>query len=165
MTKFCNIAFFTTAILAAVSFCGCQQNRTDGECIVINEICGKDNDGLEWIEIGNSSGKSVNLKGYRLWKMDTEGIDKKLYSFPDTTLAPHSFFTINAEDLRARVPYKKAVIVELYNAEDKLIDCFDSYEDLDAESHPLGGSYARIPDFTGEWTVTNHATWESPNQE
>jgi hypothetical protein len=164
MTRFCNIAFFAAIALITTGFGSCQQRHLDGEGIVINEVCGKDNDGLEWIEIGNASDKSINLKGYKLWKMDTEGIDKKLYNFPDTTLAPHTLFTINAEDLRARIPYKKAVIVELYNANEDLIDSFDSSEDLDAESHPLGGSYARIPNLTGEWAVTNHATWEEANK-
>ncbi len=164
MTTFQHFALIATTILGSFSFCGCQQKPSNGEGIVINEVCGKDNDGLEWIEIGNATDKSINLKGYKLWKMDTEGIDKKLYTFPDTTLAPHALFTINEEDLHARIPHKKAVIVELYNAEETLIDCFDSSEDLDTESHPLGGSYARIPDLTGEWTIVTHATWESHNQ-
>lgn len=165
MARFCNIMVFVVTAVACLVLGSCQQCGTKGGGIVLNEICGKDSDGLEWIEIGNASNYSINLKGYKLWKMDVEGIDKKMYTFPDTILPPRAILTVNAEELRARIPYKKAVIVELYNAEGEIIDSFDSVEELDTESHPVGGSYARIPDLTGDWTVTDHATWESLNQE
>ena len=128
MARFCNIMVFVVTAVACLVLGSCQQCGTKGGGIVLNEICGKDSDGLEWIEIGNASNYSINLKGYKLWKMDVEGIDKKMYTFPDTILPPRAILTVNAEELRARIPYKKAVIVELYNAEGEIIDSFDSVE-------------------------------------
>ena len=66
------MVFVVTAV-ACLVLGSCQQCGTKGGGIVLNEICGKDSDGLEWIEIGNASNYSINLKGYKLWKLDGEG--------------------------------------------------------------------------------------------
>ena len=154
---------FLISLFVVIIMASCQETST-GNMVVLNEVCGKDNDGLEWVEIGNASADSVNIKGYKLLKMDVEGIEKKLYVFPDMTLAPGAIYTVNAEDLRARIPHKKAVIIELINADGDMVDCFDSTEDLDTDHHPAGGSYARIPNITGDWTVVDNATWGLPNE-
>lgn len=164
MKKFCGIPVMLSALLAVGCLCGCQTHQS-GEGIVLNEICGKDKDGLEWIEVGNASHNPINLKGYKLWKMDAEGIDKKLYTFPDTTLGPNQILIVNEESLKAHIPHKKAVIVELYDANGELVDSFDSDEELDTDSLPAGSSYARIPNLTGEWQITEHATWNEANVE
>ena len=159
MKRYCFIAL---AVLA-IGLSGCQET-TNSNRVVLNEICGKDSDGLEWVEIGNASTDSVNVKGYKLLKMDAEGIEKKLYVFPDLVLAPGAIYTVNAEDLKAHIPHKKAVIIELVNANGDMVDSFDSTEELDTDHHPAGGSYARIPNLTGDWTVTDNATWGLPNE-
>lgn len=145
-----------TALLSA---CGGNQQAQP----VLNEICGKDVDGLEWIEVGNPTHTAINLRDYKLTKMDANGIDKTLYKFPDTLLRPGAIITVNEEDLRAHVPNKKAAIVELLDPEGNTVDSFDSQEDLEMAGHPVGASYARIPNLTGDWALCPHATWDAPN--
>lgn len=148
-------------ICGIILFAGCTESNKRG--LIINEICGEDADGLEWIEVGNASSDSICIKGYKLRKMDVEGLEKKVYTFPDITLGPGDIYTVNTEDLKAHIPYKKAVIIELENNQGDVIDSFDSEEELNRESHPRGGSYARTPNLTGEWSVVSHATWNAPN--
>ena len=149
------------ALAAAIILGSCQQKFRDG--IVINEICGKDKDGLEWIEIGNASQQDMSLKDYKLVKTDEEGIEKTIYKFPDTLLAAGSLLTVDEGELKAHIPSKKAVMIELLDAEGKVVDSFDSQQELDLEGHAKGQSYGRIPDLVGEWTLCEHATWNAPN--
>lgn len=143
-------------------FAACNKPATKST-VVINEICGKDADGLEWIEVANASDAPVNLKGYKLIKMDTDGIEKTLYTFPDTIVAPGAIVTVNKEDLKAKLPSSKQLIVELLSPTKETLDYFDSDENLDVEGHPAGGSYARVPNITGGWILSKTATWNAPN--
>lgn len=58
MKSFC---YLIIATLGMVLLAGCDVSPKGG--VVLNEICGKDNDALEWIEVGNTSNAPVNLKG------------------------------------------------------------------------------------------------------
>lgn len=149
------------AIVTLLITSSCEQKETGG--IVLNEICGEDSDGLEWIEIGNNSNTPINIKKYKLRKTDVEGLEKKLYVFPDTTLQPGQIYMVNTENLRAHIPYKKPIIVELEDRNGNIIDSFDSMEELELESHPAGTSYARRPNLTGHWTLSSAATWNESN--
>ena len=142
----------------------CNQSAPKVTTVVINEICGKDADGLEWVEVANASSEAINLKGYKLIKMDDEGIEKTLYTFGDTIIAPGAIMTINKEQLKAKIPSTKAIIVELLNPNKETVDYFDSDETLDADGHPEGGSYARVPNASGNWAITTQATWNAPNE-
>ncbi len=150
------------AMLATIAiFSACSHHHQAQP--VLNEICGKDADGLEWIEVGNPTHTAINLRNYKLTKMDENGIDKTLYKFPDTLLLPGAIITVNEEDLRARVPNKKVAIIELLDPEGNIVDSFDSQEELELVGHPVGASYARIPNLTGDWALCPHATWDTPN--
>lgn len=151
----------TMLLMGTVLLCGCHGNQQAQP--VLNEICGKDADGLEWIEVGNPTQTAINLRNYKLTKMDAEGIDKTLYKFPDTLLQPGAIITVNEEDLRYHVPNKKAAIIELLDPEGNTVDSFDSQEELDLSGHAQGASYARIPNLTGDWALCPHATWDAPN--
>lgn len=148
-------------LAGAILMAACQ--NSGGALPVLNEICGQDADGLEWVEVGNPTSTPINLKGYKLSKMDANGIDKTLYKFPDTLLAPGAILTVNEEDLDYHIPHKKPVIIELLDPEGNTIDSFDSLEELEMSGHPRGSSYARIPNLTGDWTLAEHATWNAPN--
>ena len=150
------------ALVAIALLSACQQKKSSGG-IVLNEICGKDNDDLEWVEVANASSEAVSLLGYKLVKMDENGLDKTIYKFPDTLLAPGAIITVNTEQLKARIPNKKPAIIELVNPDGDIADAFDSQQELALEGHKKGQSYARIPNITGEWTLCNVATWDSPN--
>ena len=151
--------FFTTLIVLLAT--ACQQKQTRG--VVLNEICGEDADGLEWVEVANGTDQAVNLRGYKLMKMDGDGVDKVLYKFPDTLLAAGAIFTVNAEFLKAHIPNKKPAVIELLDAEGNVADAFDSEQDLELEGHAKGESYARVPNITGGWTLCKAATWDAPN--
>ncbi len=148
------------AAVASLWSCGSKPKEKD---VVLNEICGKDVDNLDWIELGNAGSKPVNLTGYKIRKVDEEGLEKKLYTFPDTTLAPGELYMVNVEDLKGRISHKKSVAIELYDSKGNLVEVFDCEEDIGVEKHPKGHSYARYPDLTGEWVVSTRATWNEPN--
>ena len=151
--------FFALPLLLLAA--ACQQKQV--AAIVLNEICGKDQDDLEWVEVANASNEAVNLQGYKLVKMDGDGVDKTIYKFPDTLLAPGAIMTVNAEHLKARIPNKKPAVIELVGPDGNIADAFDSEQDLGLESHAKGQSYARIPNITGVWTLAKAATWDAPN--
>ena len=150
------------ALVAIGALSACQQKKA-AVGVVLNEICGKDQDDLEWVEVANASKEAINLQGYKMVKMDGDGLDKTLYKFPDTLLAPGAIMTVNAEQLKARIPNKKPAIIELINPDGDVADAFDSQENLELEGHKKGQSYARIPNITGEWALCEAATWDAPN--
>ncbi len=139
----------------------CQQKQASA--VVLNEICGKDQDDLEWVEVANASNEAVNMQGYKLVKMDGDGVDKTIYKFPDTLIAPGAIMTVNAEFLKARIPNKKPAVIELIDPDGNIADAFDSEQDLELEGHAKGQSYARIPNITGGWALCKSATWDEPN--
>ena len=139
----------------------CQQKQTSA--VVLNEICGKDQDDLEWVEVANASNEAVNMQGYKLVKMDGDGVDKTIYKFPDTLIAPGAIMTVNAEFLKARIPNKKPAVIELIDPDGNIADAFDSEQDLELEGHAKGQSYARIPNITGGWALCKSATWDEPS--
>ena len=151
--------FYVAALLMMVAACQQKQSST----VVLNEICGKDQDDLEWVEVANASQEAVNLDGYKLVKMDGDGVDKTIYKFPDTLLAPGAIITVNAEQLKARIPNKKPAVIELIDPNGDVADAFDSELDLELEGHAKGQSYARIHNITGNWTLCKSATWDAPN--
>ena len=151
--------FYASALLMMVA--ACQQKQTSA--VVLNEICGKDQDDLEWVEVANASQEAVNLDGYKLVKMDGDGVDKTIYKFPDTLLAPGAIMTVNTENLKAHIPNKKPAVIELIDPNGNVADAFDSEQDLDLDGHAKGQSYARIPNITGGWALSKSATWDAPN--
>ena len=153
-----NLLFLLPLLMLANA---CEQKNVAE--VVLNEICGKDQDGLEWVEVGNASKDAVNMKGYKLVKMDEDGIDKTIYKFPDTLLAPGAIMIVNAEELKARIPNKKAAVIELVDPNGNTADAFDSEQELDLDGHAKGESYARIPNITGNWTLCKETTWNASN--
>ena len=152
-------------IIAVVALaCGCK--RQGG--IVFNEICGKDADGDEWIEVANGSDRDINVKGYKLVKYDKEGIDKTIYNFPDSIIKPGAVFVVNGSEIRAKIgkngiPYKRSLSMEILDAHGRIVDVFDSKQDLGLKGHPEGSSYARIPNVVGEWTLCGSPTYDAAN--
>lgn len=161
MKHFSTFSIFLFFAVSSMFLGGCEW--PDKGHLVINEICGKDQHDMEWIEVGNTSKNPINLKGYKLRKMTEEGLDKKIYEFPDVWIGPGEIYTINTEDLKVHIPHKKTVIVELEDPNEKIVDEFDSEDDLGVENHPIGGSYARIPNLTGEWFLCATASYKTPN--
>ena len=153
-----KLLYFSLLLMMAAA---CQHRQT--AAVVLNEICGKDQDDLEWVEVANASNEAVNMQGYKLVKMDGDGVDKTIYKFPDTLIAPGAIMTVNAEFLKARIPNKKPAVIELIDPNGDVADAFDSEQDLQLEGHAKGQSYARIPNITGDWALCKSATWDAPN--
>lgn len=149
---------FSLGLLLVLALSGCTQKPE--KALVLNEICGKDFPDNEWIEIYNNSDKEVSLKGVYLLKIDEDGIDHVVHRFKNETIKPHHVLVVQStmNELRSRLSRKKELGVELVGADDKTIDAFYRDDEVGERPHPVGGSYARIPNGTGAWTIVKNAS-------
>lgn len=144
-----------TAILAVFTSC------TSSEGIaVINEICGNDNNGDEWVELYNPTSHTLHLQGWRLIKIDENGIDSNLRKFKNDSILPHGFLLLSRTEgtLKGKLSTKKELGIELLAPNDKTIDRFYRDDEIGETSHPTGGSYSRNPDGLGAWYIVRTAT-------
>ena len=151
--KYLVIALFLLCLLSS-----CEEPPT--KHLVINEVCGKEFPDNEWVEIYNPTDSAVNLKGIYLIKIDEKGIDHILYRFQDGTLGPKQVYVISSmqDELRRHISSRKEVGIELVAPDDKTIDDFYRDEEVGEQSHPANGSYSRIPNGTGKWTIVKQAS-------
>lgn len=130
--------------------------------VVLNEVCGKQEPDDDWIELLNAGTKSMDLSGAYIIKTDEDGLDETIYTFPaGRQIAPgeHLVIATLTGELQAGISNKKKVALTLYLADGTKLDKFDRDSDVGKDaSHADGGSYARIPEGTGSWTVTETAT-------
>ena len=141
---------------------------SDGDYVAINEVCGNDNQLGEWIELYNPTSQTVYLnKGWRLLKIDEDGVDHVLYNFKNDSILPHGFLLLSRfdEQLRSRISGKKEIGIELVNPQDKTVESFYRDDEIGEQPHKLGGSYARYPDGIGRWNVVETATPDAPNSD
>ena len=142
--------------LCALALVGCKDDSEpeiptdiDYSGLVLNEICGNDGNASEedWIEIYNTSNTTINLNGVKLVKTDEEGVSEIIYTFGEGAANT------------------KSVSITLQMPSGKDIDKFDKDAEFgDGGKHEVGGSYSRIPDGTGEWTVVLKATKGTANK-
>lgn len=142
---------------------------TAGTAVVINEICGKQDPDDDWVEFYNTSDKETDLGGSTLVKTDEDGKDETIYTFPaGKKVGAHDYLVVatTTGELQAGISNSKEVGLRLVMADGKTADRFDRDSDIGKDiSHEPGGSYARIPDGTGKWTVTSSATRGKANSE
>ena len=132
--------------------------------LVLNEICGLQNPDDDWIELANTTSSSMDLSGLQLIKTDETGTETSIYTIPDgTTIAPYAYLVVNSKSanrsenelgpITAGISNSKQVGIALVQPDgETLIDSFDRDADIGEDlGHILGGSYARVPDGTGEW--------------
>ena len=172
MNKFFMAALASIALLAA-----CKDDEEpntekpeDGNYtgLVLNEICGGDsNSDDDWVEIYNTSSVAINLQGVTITKIDEDGISEKLYTYPEgATLAAGAYDVKSrtSNELAAKISNSKQVSIVLEMPSGTQIDIFDKDTEVGENgSHSLGGSYARIPDGTGKWTIVSKATKGAAN--
>ena len=148
--------------LAVASLLSCQSPQTpQADTLVLNEICGKEFPNNEWVEIFNPTADTVDLRGYYLLKVDEDGIDHLIHRFKSGRLAPGEVLVVSSleDQMRSRLSRKKELGVELVNPHDETIDDFYRDDEVgDGRGHPENGSYARIPNGSGQWTITDAAT-------
>lgn len=161
---------FLMSVLCALVFTGCKDDTepdtptffdADYTGLVLNEVCGGDADSKDdWIEIYNTSGNAINLEGVQLLKTDENGVSENIYTFAKgTTIAGKTYQVSGKDDLSASISNSKSVVITLQAPSSKEIDQFNKDAEFGENGgHELGGSYARIPDGTGGWTIVVKAT-------
>lgn len=162
--------------LCTMAFAGCKNDvepevPTDADYtgLVLNEVCGNDGNAGEedWVELYNTSGNGVDLNGVRLVKTDEDGVSEVLCTFAEgTTLAGRAFLVkVKGIDFTQGISNSKSVAITLQAPSGKEIDKFDRDAELGGSTgHLVGGSYSRIPDGTGVWTVVIEATKGTANK-
>ena len=144
---------------------GGQVPEPAGPAVVLNELYGAAaTDAEKFIELYNTTGKDISLKGYKLRKDDGEcwtGAD-------DLVIKANSVYAVigakgtTPDGFSSGFSAKKSVFVELVDPEGKVLDVFQRGEKgegwgtqgLDA----VEGSWSRIPDGTGKFKITAEAT-------
>ena len=147
---------------------GGQEKPADDGKTVINEVCGKQDPDDDWVEIYNNSSEEKDLSGAKLMKTDEDGVTEEIYAFPaNTKIGGKSYLVVStlSGQLQAGISNKKEVALELVGQDGKSIDRFDRDKDVGTDvSHDAGGSFARIPNGTGKWSVVASATRGDENK-
>lgn len=169
--------FLLMSALCALFFTGCKDDvepdvptDVDYTGVVLNEVCG--NDGTsggqeDWVEIYNTNSATVSLNGVRLVKVDEDGLSEVLCTFAaGTAIGGRSYLVkLKGVDFSAGISNSKSVAIVLQAPSGKEIDRMDKDAEFGGDAgHAIGGSYSRIPDVTGEWTIVAEATKGAANK-
>ncbi len=121
------------------------------------------------MELFNAGTATADLSDARIVKTDEDGLDEDIYTFPaGTTVQPGAYVVVAtlSGELQAGISNSKEVGLTLVDASGRVLDRFDRDSDVGADkTHPRNGSYARIPNGTGTWTVVSAATRGTANKE
>lgn len=162
--------FLLIGMLCASVFTSCKNDiepeiptDTDYTGLTLNEICGNDGNasGEDWVEIYNTSNTTINLNGVKLIKTDEDGISEVLCTFAEGTAITGKAFLVQTKgvDFTQGISNSKSVTITLQAPSGKEIDKFGKDAEFGADAgHIVGGSYSRIPDGVGEWTIVALAT-------
>ncbi len=140
-------------------------DKMDG--IVINEVSPSPGIGKEgWVELYNKSEHTIRLKGLHILLSTNEFIEEKVATLKEGEIKAGGFYLVSTEAVEFSVPFLRATFTELgiADADGYSLDVFTPSIDIGSTEKPAdGGSYARLPDATGDWTLTATATPGSPN--
>lgn len=171
--------FSVVALSAAVLLCaGCKNDKeilppADGDYtgVVLNEICGgaADDKDDDWVEIYNTNDAEIDLSGVQLVKIDEDDLSEILCAIPNgTRIAAKGYLVVAKKNgaFSAGISNTKKVSIVLNSPSGSIeIDRFDRDAELGADTgHVLGGSYSRIPDGTGVWTIVTECTRGEANK-
>lgn len=147
-----------------------DEDDVDYTGLVLNEVCGDDGTGSkaneDWIELYNNSEAAISLDGVKLIKTDEDGISEELCTFEEgSSIEPSSYVVkVRNIDFTAGISNDKNVIITLQSPAGNTIDVFDKAKTFgDDGQHATGGSYSRIPNGTGDWTVVKTASKGAAN--
>jgi hypothetical protein len=130
--------------------------------LVLNEICGKQTVDDDWIEIYNTTDGEIDLNGYTIVKTDDAGAESVIYTATvETKIASHGYFVITTLPvagetvLTGGISNTKNLKLELKNSANVVQSTFEKSDATTSLTggHPTDGSYARIPNGTGDWTI------------
>lgn len=169
--------FLLISVLCALALTGCKDDvepdvpaDVDYTGLALNEVCGDDGSTSgeeDWIEIYNTSSTAINLNGVKLIKTDEDGVSETLCTFVEGTVIAGKAYLVKSKgtDFSAGISNKKSVAITLQSPSGIEIDKFNKDLEFGADgSHETGGSYSRIPDGTGEWTIVIEATKGAANK-
>lgn len=144
-----------------------DEGETTSGKVVINEICGKQDPDDDWLELYNPSKDVADLGGAQIVKTDEEGKEEVIFTFAKgKAIKPGEYLVVATltGELQAGISNSKEVGLRLVAANGEVMDQFDRDKNVgEGKSHKEGGSYARIPDGTGSWTVVEKATRGASN--
>ena len=161
------------ALLCPLVFAACkdsEENYPSAEQfagVVINEVCGfQDAAGDSWIELCNTSDRTVDLKGMKLFLTDDYYYRKCICTAPQKHLGPGEYlvFTAHGGNIDTGIDAAASIEIFMTSADGTEIDRFVRDADLSRPAaHAAGGSFSRLPDGTGHWFATTTATQGQAN--
>jgi len=139
--------------------------------LVLNEVCGKKTVDDDFIELYNSSGADMNLEGVKVVKTDETGVVSTIFTFPTgATISAGAYMVIATTTnpsgygaLSGGISNTKNVKIEIKTSSDLLLSYFEKTSSNLSGGHPVDGSYARVPDATGNWTIVTAYTSGTAN--
>jgi hypothetical protein len=174
MTTFASRTLLAVALIGLLLVASCGRNEptvapqivvTPGK-VVMNEIFSRGTAGnLDWIEIYNSGGTSVDLSGYTIYDVGGQGGTKAKKPFPTgTVVASHGFYviTVDTNSAGATDGFGLSSSGETVWLEDNTGVVIDA---VPFPAMPLETtSYGRYPDGDSTWAIRNTITKGGPNQ-
>jgi hypothetical protein len=138
--------------------------------LILNEICGKQTVDDDWVEIYNPTDAEIDLNGYTIVKTDETGVESTIFTETvQNIIASHAYYVIKTiqvaseAHLTGGISNTKNVKLELKNAANKVKSSFEKTSTNLIGGHPTDGSYARIPNATGDWTIATTYTKGTAN--
>lgn len=140
-----------------------EEETTPEATVVLNELNGNGEDNKKYWELYNLSNEEVSLEGYTIIK-DEKDDEPAWTGGADDKIAAKGYFTIvgakgtTPDGFQGGFSAGKSVIVELFDAEGKLLDTFQrgklteeypGWGDMDPMTKNEDASFSRVPDGTG----------------
>ena len=135
--------------------------------IILNEVCGLGVPDNDWVELYNLSSAEVDISGFTIQKTDELAAVSTICTIPSgTKIAATGYMLIHKTAvapetiiISAGISNTKNIKLELKNALSVTLSSFEKTATApNATGHLAGGSYARIPNGTGDWVVVTTAT-------
>ena len=165
MKKGFGYIFLAAAVSLAVS---CvpkpdpQPQYDNMQGLIINEVSPSKSIGKEgWIEIYNTSDRTINLKGLKVILTGGGAIESEVAVLSEGTAEAKGRFVISTDKVEFSSPMLRNTLEEvgIADGEGSMLNSFSLEYDYNSTMKPEDGqSYARIPDITGEWTITSTPT-------
>jgi len=128
--------------------------------LILNEICGKQTVDDDWVEIYNPTDAEIDLNGYTIVKTDELGAVSTIFTETvQNKIASHAYYVIKTiqvaseATLTGGISNTKSVKLELVNAASEVKSTFEKTSTNLIGGHLIDGSYARIPNATGDWAI------------
>ncbi len=125
-------------------------------CLSLNEVCTDEG----WIEIYNKSDFDINLKDVRLIKFNQSGEAETLATFGDETVNKRAYIK---KEVNNGLSDAGTLKLALQTGDGTTFELFDAEKALNGEQHAEGGSYSRIPDGVGNWTIVSESSANAQN--